>query len=38
MYLGTEMTEKCDLRALSNYNILLEEYKSMMLAIGGVEV
>jgi hypothetical protein len=38
MYLGTEMTEKCDLRALSSYNILLEEYKSMMLAIGGVEV
>jgi hypothetical protein len=38
MYLGTEMTEKCDLRSLSNYKILLEEYKSMMLAVGGVEV
>jgi hypothetical protein len=38
MYLGTEVTEKCDLRALSNYNILLEEYKSLMLAIGGIEV
>jgi hypothetical protein len=38
MYLGTEVTEKCDLRSLSNYNILLEEYKSLMLAVGGVEV
>jgi hypothetical protein len=38
MYLGTEVTEKCDLRALSNYSILLEEFKELMLAIGGVEV
>ena len=38
MYLGTEVTEKCDLRSLSNYNILLEEYKELMLALGGVEV
>jgi hypothetical protein len=38
MYLGTEVTEKCDLRSLSNYNILLEEYKELMLAIGGVDV
>jgi hypothetical protein len=38
MYLGTEVTEKCDLRSLSNYSILLEEYKELMLAIGGVEV
>ncbi len=38
MYLGTEVTEKCDLRSLSNYNILLEEYKSLMAAIGEVEV
>jgi len=38
MYLGTEVTEKCDLRALSNYPVLLEEYKSLMLAIGGVQV
>ena len=38
MYLGTEVTEKCDLRSLSNYGILLEEFKSLMLAIGGVEV
>jgi hypothetical protein len=36
MYLGTEVTEKVDLRALSNYNILLEEYKELMTAIGGV--
>jgi hypothetical protein len=38
MYLGTEVTEKCDLRSLSNYNTLLEEYKELMLAIGGVAV
>jgi hypothetical protein len=38
MYLGTEVTEKCDLRSLSNYNILLEEYKALMLALGGAEV
>jgi hypothetical protein len=38
MYLGTEVTEKCDLRSLSNYGILLEEYKELMAAIGGVEV
>ncbi len=38
MYLGTEVTEKVDLRALSNYNILLEEYKELMMAIGGVAV
>jgi hypothetical protein len=38
MYLGTEITEKCDLRSLSNYSILLEEYRSLMLTVGGVEV
>lgn len=38
MYLGTEVTEKVDLRALSNYNILLEEFKDLMLTIGGVAV
>jgi hypothetical protein len=38
MYLGTEVTEKCDLRSLSNYEILLEEYRELMLAIGGVTV
>ncbi|MCX6329068.1 MAG: hypothetical protein NTZ85_06070 [Bacteroidia bacterium] len=38
MYLGTEVTGKCDLRALSNYNILLEEFKKLMLDIAGVQV
>ena len=38
MYLGTEVTEKCDLRSLSNYNILIEEYRELMLTIGGIEV
>jgi len=38
MYVGTEVTEKCDLRSLSNYSILLEEYKDLMREIVGVEV
>jgi hypothetical protein len=38
MYLGTEVTEKVDLRALSNYDILLEEFRKLMLDIAGVEV
>ncbi|MBU0763251.1 MAG: hypothetical protein KJ607_00285 [Bacteroidetes bacterium] len=33
MYLGTEVTEKCDLRSLSNYDILVGEFKEMMAAI-----
>ena len=35
MYTGTEATEKCDLRALENYNDLLEEFRDMMAAITG---
>jgi len=38
MYVGTEVTEKCDLRTLSNYQNLLKEFKEMMKAISGVEV
>jgi hypothetical protein len=33
MYVGTEVTEKCDLRALSNYNQLAEEFKELLLII-----
>jgi len=33
MYVGTEVTEKCDLRALSNYNQLVEEFKELLLII-----
>ena len=36
MYLGTTITEKVDLRMLSNYNILLEEFKDLILTLGGV--
>ncbi len=35
MYAGTEATEKCDLRALSNYAELLEEYRDMVGSITG---
>jgi hypothetical protein len=38
MYLGTEVTEKCDLRSLSNYNIILEEYKELIFALCGESV
>ena len=33
MYLGTEVTEKCDLRALSTYDHLVEEFKELLGAI-----
>ncbi len=32
-YLGTEVTEKCDLRAMSNYGILVEEFKELLSTI-----
>ena len=32
MYVGTEVTEKCDLRALSNYEILLSEFRELITA------
>jgi hypothetical protein len=38
MYVGTEVTEKCDLRSLSKYSMLLEEYRDLVKVIGGVEV
>ena len=33
MYVGTEVTEKCDLRSLSNYSILVEQFEEMMRTI-----
>jgi hypothetical protein len=36
MYIGTEVTEKCDLRSLSNYPILLEQYKEMVCTVSGI--
>ena len=35
MYIGTEVTEKCDLRSLHNYHLLLNQFKDMMLTISG---
>jgi hypothetical protein len=37
MYLGTEVTEKCDLRSLKNYEVLLKEFKQLLSAITGLE-
>jgi hypothetical protein len=36
MYIGTEVTEKCDLRSLHNYQILLSQFKDMMETVSGV--
>ena len=35
MYLGTEVTEKCDLRSLKNYDVLLMEFRQLLSAITG---
>lgn len=35
MYVGTEVTEKCDLRSLSTYDLLLEQYREMIESITG---
>jgi len=35
MYIGTEVTEKCDLRSLHNYNNLLSQFKDMIATISG---
>jgi hypothetical protein len=35
MYLGTEVTEKCDLTTLASYPALLEQFKSAMTDLGG---
>jgi len=38
MYVGTEVTEKCDLRSLSNYNILLDQFGDMIKSISGSQL
>ena len=35
MYVGTEVTEKCDLRSLHNYSILVGQFKDMLATISG---
>lgn len=35
MFVGTEVTEKCDLRSLSNYPVLLGEFKQLMSVVTG---
>lgn len=35
MYIGTEVTEKCDLRSLHNYAILVAQFKDMLATIAG---
>jgi hypothetical protein len=35
MYLGTEVTEKCDLRSLKNYDVLLMEFRQLLSAVTG---
>ena len=35
MYIGTEVTEKCDLRSLHNYSNLVAQFKDMLTTISG---
>ena len=35
MYVGTEVTEKCDLRSLHNFSILVEQFRDMLNTIAG---
>jgi hypothetical protein len=36
MYIGTEVTEKCDLRTLHNYSNLVAQFKDMLATISGI--
>lgn len=36
MYVGTEVTEKCDLTQLSNYNILVDDFENLMQKLGSL--
>jgi hypothetical protein len=36
-YIGTEVTEKCDLRSLHNYSLLLSQFKDMLEIFSGVQ-
>lgn len=36
MYVGTEVTEKCDLTNLSNYNLLVSDFERMMQKLGSL--
>jgi hypothetical protein len=38
MYIGTEVTEKCDLRSLSNYGLLLDQLRDLIKTISGIAV
>lgn len=34
MYIGTEVTEKCDLTQLSNYNVLVDDFETLIQKLG----
>ena len=36
MYVGTEVTEKCDLTQLSNYSILVSDFENLMEKLGSL--
>lgn len=36
MYVGTEVTEKCDLTQLSNYNLLVDDFEALMNKLGSL--
>jgi hypothetical protein len=38
MYIGTEVTEKCDLRSLHNYGILVSQFRDMISSISEISI
>jgi hypothetical protein len=38
MYVGTEVTEKCDLTNLSNYNELVADFETLMVKLGTLSI
>jgi hypothetical protein len=38
MYVGTEVTEKCDLTTLNNYSVLVDQFKELLSAFSSSEI
>ncbi|HTA82654.1 MAG TPA: hypothetical protein VK783_06975 [Bacteroidia bacterium] len=38
MYVGTEVTEKCDLTTLNNYLVLVDQFKELLIAFSSPEI
>jgi len=38
MYVGTEVTEKCDLRSLHNYPLLVDQFRDMIMTVTQIDI